>query len=70
MQTEIQSGAILTEAQVLKLLKDGQGELTQKQYAKKMKVGQAYLSDVYAGRRFLGTKMLKFLKLERVFRRK
>jgi transcriptional regulator with XRE-family HTH domain len=55
----------LTVDQVLELLREKQGELTQKDFAEKLGVSAAYLIDVYRGRRPPGPSILRFLKLEK-----
>jgi transcriptional regulator with XRE-family HTH domain len=55
----------LTREQVLKLLKERQGERSLRQFAIDIGISAAYLSDVYLGKRSVGKKILKHLGLER-----
>jgi hypothetical protein len=59
-----------TEAEVVGLLREGQGELSQKDYAKALKLSPQYLSDIYANRRPPGPSVLAQLDMERVYRKK
>lgn len=59
-----------TEAEVVELLRNDQGKLSQKDYAAKLKMSAQYLSDIYQGRRPPGPTVLNRLNLEKVFRKK
>lgn len=60
----------LTESQVIQLLKDGQGDMTQAAYAKEIGVSAQFLGDVYRGRRAPGPRVLDYLGLEKSFAKK
>ncbi len=50
---------------VVKKLRDGQGDRSLRSYATDLGCSAAYLSDVYNGRRDPGPKLLDHLNLER-----
>ncbi len=56
-----------TESQVVQMLKDGQGKMTQAEYAKEIGVSAQYLGDVYHGRRAPGPAILNYLEMEKTF---
>lgn len=58
-----------TESEVIDMLRNGQGQMSGKEYAAHVGVSQQYLSDMLQGRRPPGPLVLKHLKLEKVFRR-
>lgn len=51
--------------QLLKYLRDAQGEKTQIAFATSLNCSAAYLSDIYAGRREPGPKVLAALGFQR-----
>ncbi len=55
----------MTAQQVIQLLKNKQGAMTQAAFAKRVGVSAAYLSDIYLGKRDPGKNVLKFLGLKR-----
>lgn len=71
MQAECHDEIYLSEKEVRSLIK---GKIRfgkdQKQLAKDLGVGESYLSDVLNGKKGLGPKILKKLKLEIVYKQK
>lgn len=57
----------LTKEQVVEKLRQGQGALTQTEYARAIGVSPAYLSDVYHSRREPGPAILRALRLRPAF---
>lgn len=55
----------MTVAQLVSYLRAKQGNRTAKAFAVELGISAAYLSDVYAGRREPGDKILSRLNLER-----
>ena len=53
--------------EVLKMLRARQGARNQKQLAAEIGVSQQFLSDVFAGKRGPGTRILIYLGLETVY---
>jgi transcriptional regulator with XRE-family HTH domain len=53
-----------TTEDVLKMLRYRQGEKTQREFAAEIEITQQHLSDVLAGNRGPGTKILAYLGLE------
>jgi predicted transcriptional regulator len=51
--------------QVMGILKKRQGERTQKELADDLGVSQQYLCDVFAGKRFIGERVLSALGMYR-----
>lgn len=56
---------ILSESDVIALLKKRQGDRTAKDFAAELGISGVYLGDVYAGRRAAGEKILSQLGLMR-----
>jgi transcriptional regulator with XRE-family HTH domain len=56
-----------TKEQVIKALRKAQGDRTAKDFAASIGVSQAYLSDVYHGRREPGPSILSAIGLQRVY---
>jgi len=56
------------KAEVVRMLKKQQGDLSQTDFAKIVGVSKQYLGDIYAGRRDPGPKVLNYLRLEAVYR--
>jgi transcriptional regulator with XRE-family HTH domain len=56
----------LTHAEVVAILKKRQRDLSLRQFALRLKVSPAYLSDIYNGKRTIGPSVLRQLKLQRV----
>jgi len=54
-----------TRDQVISILKKRQGERTQSELADELGVSQQYLCDVYAGKRYIGVKILEALGMYR-----
>ena len=58
----------LTESEVIQMLRDRQGAgRTQADFAQEIGISQAYLCDLYAGRRAPGPAILQFLGLEKAY---
>lgn len=55
----------LTADQVLKLMRERQGERTNQAFARELQVSPQYLGDVYAGRRDIGSAIWQALGLTR-----
>ena len=55
----------LTREAVIERMKAAQGERSLRQFAIEIGVSAAYLSDVYLGKRGIGQKILKHLKIVR-----
>ena len=63
----------VTESQVLELLRQRQGGLSQKEYANKIGISPQFLNDILLGRRGIHDDVLAFLGLEdagRVYRKR
>ena len=61
----IQCMETLNRKQVHRLIRERQGERSLRAFAIELKVSAAYLSDILLGRREIGPKLLKPLKLRR-----
>ena len=57
------TGTALTEAEVILLMKETQGERTMRNFAAEIGVSAPYIADIYAGRRSPGIKVLKYFKI-------
>lgn len=57
---------MISNPQIIKELKRRQGSLSQKAFASSLGITPAYLSDLYAGKRDPGPKVLKVLGLKKV----
>lgn len=55
--------ATLNNEQVVKKIREKQGEMTLREYALSLDVSAAYLSDIYLGKRQPGPKILKHFSL-------
>lgn len=55
----------LSQSDVLKMLKDDQGERSAAEYARQIGISPQYLSDIYCGRRDPGPAVLEYLGLQK-----
>ena len=55
----------MTAEQAIKILKKEQGDLTLRQFAQKLEVSPAYLSDIYNGHRQIGRKVLRAVGMDK-----
>jgi predicted transcriptional regulator len=57
----------LTQSDIVAMLRKKQGESTQRELAEQIGVSQAYLSDVFLGRRDPGPAILQYLGIEKAY---
>jgi helix-turn-helix protein len=55
----------LTEPEVVDLIRTGQGEMSQREYAALIGISAPYLGDIYNGKRSPGRKILKYFGLSK-----
>jgi hypothetical protein len=60
------NGSLLSWDQVVELLKKSQGSMSNKDFAKKLKISLGYLSDIYHKRRTPGPPIRELLGVEDV----